>query len=51
MTNICINLYYKLIFGDSILRGSAGTVRTLLNEKYNVLSVIKPGADFKELNP
>jgi hypothetical protein len=42
-------MHKLLIFGDSILRGSAGTVRTLLSEKYSVLSVNKPGADFKEL--
>jgi hypothetical protein len=42
-------MHKLLIFGDSILRESARTVRTLLSEKYNVLSVVKPGADFKEL--
>jgi hypothetical protein len=28
---------------------SPGTVRTLSSDNYNVLSVIKPGANFKEL--
>jgi hypothetical protein len=34
-----------LMFCDSILRGSAEIMRTLLNEKY----VVKPGADLREL--
>jgi hypothetical protein len=39
-------MHILLICGNSILRESAGTVRTLLSEKYNVPSVVKPGADF-----
>jgi hypothetical protein len=34
-----------LILGDSILKGSAELVRSLIGEKYNVSSVVKPGAD------
>jgi hypothetical protein len=37
------------LFGDSFLKGSAEIVRTILSEKCNVLSVIKLGADLKEL--
>jgi hypothetical protein len=38
-------MHKLLIFGDSIPRGSAETERTLISEKYNVFSVIKPGAN------
>jgi hypothetical protein len=38
-----------LMFGDSFLKGSAEIVRTTLSQKCNVLSVIKLGADLKEL--
>jgi hypothetical protein len=38
-----------LMFGDNFLKGSAEIVRTLLSEKCNVFSVVKPGSDLREL--
>jgi hypothetical protein len=51
MKSICSKETYKLVMiGDSFLRAAAENVKSYLSDKYEVLSIVKPGADLSVLN-